>query len=109
MKIKELFSSKEKWIKGMYASNEEKLYTNILSPDAVCFCLEGALYRCYIDNKQNIDARKKIENSIFKLYPDFEYKMGKNMADNSYHLPLFNDHYSIQFKDIMAVVEDAEV
>lgn len=50
MKIKELLKNPESWTRGTYAKDAKG--EGVMSRDAkaVCWCLLGALYRCYPDN-----------------------------------------------------------
>lgn len=53
MKIRELLSDEGKWTKGAYArnANGEDCYAS--SPDAVCWCLDGAAMKCYTTLEYN--------------------------------------------------------
>ncbi len=47
MKVKELLTDKTKWIKGYYAVNKAGDFVSQHSDEATCWCLVGAIYRCY--------------------------------------------------------------
>lgn len=50
MKIKELLSGPEKWTKGHAAINAAGVAVSPYSADACCWCLIGALNKCYPDS-----------------------------------------------------------
>ena len=47
MKIRELFNNESKWTKGYYARTKIGELCGVQSEDAVCWCLQGARYKCY--------------------------------------------------------------
>lgn len=60
MKVSELLVRKENWIQGDNAVDEAGESTNIDSPSACAWCLEGALSRCYPDDDDYNEAYKKL-------------------------------------------------
>ena len=50
MKLTELLSDKSKWTTKAWARDAEGTPCLISSESAVCFCLSGAISRCYKDN-----------------------------------------------------------
>ena len=97
VKIKELLDKPEKWTKGFYAKDSRGKPANVNDADAVCFCLEGALYKCCGYNGYE-DKQLKLSNSIEK------YTNGKTNS-----LVAFNDNQSTTFEDIKKVLELADV
>ena len=47
MKIKELYSDKTKWTTRAFARDKQSRPIDILSEEAVSFCLMGAVEKCY--------------------------------------------------------------
>jgi len=47
MKAHELLSDASKWTKGAFAKNKDGIRTNYSSRNAVCWCLLGAMDKCY--------------------------------------------------------------
>lgn len=47
MTVAELLTDETKWTQGRYARNSNGCYAEASGDEAVCWCLEGALYRCY--------------------------------------------------------------
>jgi hypothetical protein len=60
MKAHELLSDPKKWIKKLYAVDNTGLVTSSKSPEAVCWCINGALQRCYQDSIVRDEVRRKI-------------------------------------------------
>lgn len=49
MKIKELFSDESKWTTLVPARNVNGEIVNGCDPEATCWCIVGAAYKCYPD------------------------------------------------------------
>lgn len=49
MKVQELLTDESKWNKGCYARNASGNEVSISSTDASCWCLSGAIHKCYGD------------------------------------------------------------
>lgn len=47
MKVHELLDAPEKWTQAAYAKNAQGERVEYCEPEAVCWCLEGAMMRCY--------------------------------------------------------------
>jgi hypothetical protein len=47
MKTYELLDTPEKWTKGAFARDSKGDPVDPVSPEAVCWCIEGALQKCY--------------------------------------------------------------
>lgn len=47
MKVRELLDGPEKWTKGLSARDASGSMVDVDSPYAVCWCLYGAMQRCY--------------------------------------------------------------
>lgn len=65
MKAYELLSDKSKWTKGWYAKDKSQLDTVATAEAATCWCVMGALQKCYNDKQSYSDALKRL-NAIVK-------------------------------------------
>lgn len=45
--VEKLLSDKSKWTTGVYARNSRGSEIGVNETDAVCFCLSGAIRKCY--------------------------------------------------------------
>lgn len=64
MKVYELLNSPNKWIQKDFAhdSNENNVWPS--NKDAVCWCLDGALRKCYLNESQYWDMVNIITNYL---------------------------------------------
>lgn len=86
MKIQELLSNNSKWTQGAIArrADGEKL-RSATSKTAVCWCLKGAIKKCYPSNFLDIERKVRIELSV--------------------SIVTFNDETHRIFSDIRALIE----
>ena len=89
MKIKELLSDKTKWTRLTRARDVHRRPVSSLSDEAVCWCLEGAVIKCY-DYDRNDIIFKKIWTEIGKPAIGF-----------------WNDSHS--FKEVKALVNKLDI
>jgi hypothetical protein len=68
MKIKELLIDETKWTQNCNARDKDETPINPNSPEAVCFCLIGAIHVCYPDPQDHNDVYDKIQNQIRTKY-----------------------------------------
>jgi hypothetical protein len=61
MKTYELLDTPEKWTKGAFARDSKGDSIDPRSSEAVCWCIEGALYKCYTDYDDWRVARRLIK------------------------------------------------
>ncbi len=52
MKVRDLLTDESKWTKDTYARDKDGNATTPGASDAVCWCLVGALERCYIPTSE---------------------------------------------------------
>lgn len=101
MKIKELLSDESKWTKGWVARDSDKTPVNALSEKAVCWCLEGAVRKCY--------------SSETILCPTAEYFVKMNELSDAVHkkyavsVPGFNDDDNTTFEQVKQLVEELDI
>ena len=93
MTVAELLDSPEKWTKRAFAKDADGRHVNEQSDRAVCWCLAGAVWRCYGCGPEADEA--------------FE-KLWKHVALHG-AVSKFNDHYTTIFEDIRRVVLAAGV
>ncbi len=92
----ELLSDPNKWTKKCYARNERG--ESVVSDDesATCWCLYGALNKCYVRGEQWVEAHKRIENAL-------------RIETGSERIVAFNDSEATTHEDLMRVLERADV
>lgn len=95
MTLQELLSDESKWTRHAEAKNELGLAVAPTANDAICWCLSGAITKCYGEyhHKEYI----KVIKAIQKLYDPFAVGM-----------VYFNDNLAT-FPDIRKVIEEAGV
>lgn len=54
MKIKELFTDETKWTQGALARTKKGNIIGALEDNAVCWCLQGAVLKCYGSDRLTI-------------------------------------------------------
>lgn len=68
MTLQTLFKKPGSWTQGALARTRKR---NVVSPHstaAVCYCLEGALVRCYPEHAERVSARQMLIAAIRKLF-----------------------------------------
>lgn len=94
MKAHELLSEPEKWTQFAYARDKDGNPIPVTAPEATCFCLLGALRKCYPDFDSELSALNRVRQSIQRLYKEY------------YAQPsVFND--TMKHEDVKKVLEDA--
>lgn len=93
MKIKELLSDKSKWCQKHCALDVNGIPAESISPEAVCWCLFGAMRKCYRDSSGvKFDA----------IWTIIEIALGQSATH-------WNDHRDRTFADVKALVERLDV
>lgn len=59
MKAYELLSSPEKWTQGAYAKTAANVVCNPLDAVAVCWCVSGAIFKCYTNDEDAWEAQRQ--------------------------------------------------
>jgi hypothetical protein len=94
MKIKELWSDESKWGRGRIARDSKDKSVRASDPEACCWCLMGAVHRCYEPENRE---------EIFRRLREFireTYQLG---------LVQFNDSPYTNFEKMKEVVETLDV
>jgi hypothetical protein len=102
MKVRELLSAPEAWTKGYYANDKDGGMVYPESEEAVCWCLSGAINRCYSGLSDRRFAEAKLEASIRELFPNLKVHQHDSL------IVAFNDHKAT-YGDIRKVVEHADI
>lgn len=89
MKIKELLAKPENWTKGNFAKDKLGFVVPVNSKEAVCWCLAGAINKCYLNNDFNILTLLN-NNDI-------------------YHIPSWNDAPERTHAEVLALVERLDI
>ena len=101
MTVQELLDSPEKWTKYNYArqrfSEENSTIVNPEDPVANCWCLHGAIIKCY--GRQNDEASE----ARTKLYKAIEETYGRKS------IAIFNDSLETTFEHIQKVIKKANI
>lgn len=105
--IRKLFLNARHWTKGAWARYHYvpiatgcatgRYTVDSTSGAAVCFCLDGAVQKCYTE-RARIPVRARLRQAIRKLFPNGELDIIG-----------FNDSKETTFSDIMKVVRAAKV
>lgn len=89
MKVSELLSNESKWTKDTQARNKDNVPVRFDDPSAVCWCLLGAIAKCY-DKCESLEIRNRLRE--FLPHPCINR---------------FNDNHS--YEEVMEVVRQADI
>lgn len=92
MKIKELLTDESKWTQNAFGRDAEGLACFSGDPDAVCWCLLGAMTVCYPNSYIRAEIIRKIHKHLLN-----------NTVFN------FNDAPERTFEDIKKLVNDLDI
>jgi len=95
MKVKELLADPARWTQGEFARNADGCKTSSDDDHAVCWCLSGAIKKCYPDLKE----REKAANKLIDVLPE--------NYDGAIGIYIFND--SSTHAEVMKLLEEADV
>lgn len=87
MKIKELLSGPEKWTQHTYARDKNGRDCSQWSQEAVCWCLYGAVDKCY---ENIIEIDNKIREKVISIVD-------------------WNDDPNRTFEEVKALVEELDI
>lgn len=96
MKIKELLNSPEKWTQSAYAKDAVGDSCSSTEPQAVCWCLLGAIHRCYPEPKESDKVWRKILAAI-------------TLESHFVSISSFNDNEETTFEQVRDILEMADV
>jgi hypothetical protein len=96
MKLSTLLRAKKNWCQNADARDLKGYPVGALDPEAVCFCLSGALAKCYANNRtEYLRAFRKLTNAIDSI--------------DGVGIVSFNDNGATTFADIKKVVKLAGI
>jgi len=95
MKVKELLADPARWTQGHFARNADGIPTASDSQGAVCWCISGAVKKCYPSLKEREEARNRLIDVLSENY------------DGAMAIYIFND--SATHDQVMEVLEKADV
>ena len=94
MTLQELFADKSKWTKHHFALDASGAKCDITADEAVCWCVMGALAKCYI----NTSEHNKAIDRILKV-----------LKGRHVYIAEWNDDPTTTIEDIRQVVKEANV
>ena len=96
MKVIELLADESKWVQRAFARTINNTPVVSTSDEAVCWCLEGAINKCYPPNERNA-ILTKLENNI------------KDYCGHKRTVQGFNDDKNTKFEDVLKVATKADI
>ena len=91
MKVAELLAKPENWTQGAHARDSEGRAVHWKSPEAVCWCLEGATLRCYPDA-----SFREAEERLIDAVESWDYQY-------------WNDRHGRTHAQVIALVQKAGI
>lgn len=92
MKVRELLKDAGCWTKGVFALNAAGDEVSAYAQQATCFCLEGAIMKCYPPGIKRIEVIRCVEQ-----------KVGYN------NIPAWNDREVTTFTDVRKLIEELDI
>jgi len=86
MKVRDLLTDESKWTKGQLAKDKEGWRCAPDYKDAVCWCLYGAIYKCY----PKANERLSVDSLV-----------GEQLGMEA---TIWNDHFDRTFRDVRDLV-----
>jgi hypothetical protein len=99
MKAKDILSDASKWTRGAYARNSNCEECSVNSPEAVQYCLLGAVYAIY--GYKTLEAGRAIEKLAAAA--------GLSVDVPDLRLIVWNDAGALTFAEVRSVIEKADV
>lgn len=101
MKVKELLADKNRWTQNVYARDAFDTSCGPLEERAICFCIIGAIKRCYGD-KESLEKHLAGVNPVLARIKEhlIEKGLGKDIA-------YFNDTHT--HEEVLAVLEKLDI
>lgn len=97
MKVKELLSSPERWTQGFIARDLDGDGCGPTAAEAVCWCLTGALVKCY--------GRTRAFEMAGMFYPVIPANGGSHADD----IVFWNDASERTFEDVRQLVTELDI
>jgi len=96
MKVRDVFTTPATWIKGMYARDGEGNGIRPQDPEAKCFCLQGAIRKCY-------DPAGDFSKEYMRVRDLVCTRLGGS------DIPSWNDADERTFKQVKQLVEELDI
>jgi len=97
MKVRDLLSSPEKWTQGVIARDATGFGCDATDDDAVCWCLTGALVKCY--------GPMKAFSMVGLFYP----RIPANGGSHSDDIGIWNDAPERTYPEVKALVDELDI
>lgn len=94
MKAHELLNTPEKWTKGAFAKDHTGCNVNYNSALAICFCLGGAINRCY-NNPEDVFVNAN--------------KIGKFLNLPNLKLTEWNDAPERTYEEVITILKELDI
>jgi hypothetical protein len=104
VKIRELLSDESKWTQGFYARNSVGSEVEAIDPEACCWCLSGALMKCYCDYGRDTYSKRIVHLLIDRYNFSHSSRIG-----NLGIIPHWNDSSEREFDDVKRLVEELDI
>lgn len=102
LKVHELLSSPDKWTRRCQARDATGGAVPSRSKEATCWCLDGAVERCYPDPADQARARRALIVAAGWRLPRFP-------ESDAYLITLFNDAALRSHAEVLALAKEADV
>lgn len=90
--INRLFRTRRQWTKGAWSLDKNGYSTGARQKDAVCWCLDGAIEKCY-SNRDCLRVVNRIDDYL-----------RKQLGARYYGIPIWNDKRGRTFAHVKALV-----
>jgi len=108
MKIQELYTDESRWCRANYAQRDDGFPVMSLSPDAVCWCLAGAICYCYA--KEEFGAKTSRADTIrAKVNLALGGHESHGSPSNDSDIVRWNDEPGRRFEDVVALVRALDI
>lgn len=98
MKIRKLLTDKSQWTQGANARNSSAEPVGLDSADAVCWCLAGALVRCYRNGRRGSALERDMDRHV------------RQITHGAYgNFVAWNDAPERTFNDIRQLIEEMDI
>lgn len=100
--IRNTLRDPKNWTTGFFARDKEGHGTQPYDPEAVCWCLEGAMKKAVYETEDGIG-----EVSKYSLYIKVKYTLKNHIPKNNLILASFNDDAVTKHEDVLAIIDQA--
>lgn len=106
MKAYELLDSPEKWIKQFSAKNARGYPVLPDNEDAFCWCIAGAIEKCYSNNTMNLIAA---ERRLLDILKNKGYIGDRKDSSKPHSYIDWNDADGTTYDEVISVLKEANV